>query len=251
MATFTVDLPAHNAYVESTENLVSVIGGDGLETLASESTDSYIRFDKDESSTGGNGWAFRVGRGGSMLGFGLWDKPDAATVTDVRFVTRVRLPFGGGGTIPDGWFESSFTNGPVERWPMAMVSYAGGAYPLPGGYSFSNIPTDGQWATLECSVQLQHLISGSDYVIAGIGSPDTGTFGLCPRVFVDDHYPWPDVPFTNNVAIDMAYLAIRITYETPTSPPPLRRFPRADGLGLGPTRHYPPPESRRHAGGYK
>lgn len=32
---------------------------------------------------------------------------------------------------------------------------------------------------------------------------------------------------------------------------PLRRHPRSDGYGLGPTRHYPPPESRRKAGGYK
>lgn len=31
---------------------------------------------------------------------------------------------------------------------------------------------------------------------------------------------------------------------------PLRRYPRADGLGVGPARHYPPPESRRGAGGY-
>lgn len=31
---------------------------------------------------------------------------------------------------------------------------------------------------------------------------------------------------------------------------PLRRYPRADGLGVGPTRHYPPPESRRRVGGY-
>jgi hypothetical protein len=34
------------------------------------------------------------------------------------------------------------------------------------------------------------------------------------------------------------------------SPPPLRRFPRSDGLGIGPRRHFPPPESRRAAGGY-
>lgn len=32
---------------------------------------------------------------------------------------------------------------------------------------------------------------------------------------------------------------------------PLRRHPRSDGYGLGPKRHYPPPETRRHAGGYK
>jgi hypothetical protein len=32
--------------------------------------------------------------------------------------------------------------------------------------------------------------------------------------------------------------------------PPLRRYPRADGFGVGPTRHYPPPPSRRAAGGY-
>jgi hypothetical protein len=37
----------------------------------------------------------------------------------------------------------------------------------------------------------------------------------------------------------------------PPNPPPLRRYPRADGLGVGPTRHYPPPESRRGAGGYR
>lgn len=32
-----------------------------------------------------------------------------------------------------------------------------------------------------------------------------------------------------------------------TSPPPLRRYPRSDGLGIGPTRHYP--RTRRGVGG--
>lgn len=35
-----------------------------------------------------------------------------------------------------------------------------------------------------------------------------------------------------------------------TISPPMRRYPRADGRGVGPKRHYPPPESRRRVGGY-
>jgi len=35
---------------------------------------------------------------------------------------------------------------------------------------------------------------------------------------------------------------------TPGSPP-LRRHPRSDGRGVGPRRHYPPPQSRRGVGG--
>lgn len=252
MATFTVDLPGHNAYVEPTEDLVSVIGSDGLETVANTSTDSYIRFDKDTASVGGNGWAFRVGRGGEFLGFGLWDKPAGATVTDIRFVMKARLPFGGGGDIPydgggtygGGSFPPGFTNLPVYRWPMVMITYAGAQYEVPSGYNFSAIRTDGQWDDLVCDVQLKHLIGGSDYVIDGIGSPDTGTFGLCPRVFINIDYPWPNVPFVNNVAVDVAYLAIRITYDLATKPHPLRRHPVTNRL-------YPPPSTRRAAGGYR
>lgn len=240
----TVDLPAHNAYVEPTEDLVSVIGGEGLETLVSNDTTSYIRFDKDPSSTGGNGWAFRVGRGGTMLGFGLWDPdpagshPDAVAtaafageVTDVRFVMRARLPFGGGGDIPydgggsygDGAYPPGYTNLPVHRWPMVMLTYAGADYEVPSGYNFSAIRTDGQWDDLICDVPLKHLIGGVDYVIADTGSP---AVGLCPRVFIDANYPWPNVPFVNNVAVDIAYLAIRVTYQRTDEPAPLRIYPR-------------------------
>lgn len=256
MATFTVDLPAHNAVIPAPNDLVTVVGGEGVETLASDDTDTYIRFDKSPSTTLGSTRAFRIGEGGASLGFGLWDKPAAATVTSVKFFTRVRLPFGGGGTIPDDGdgsyggeiYQPGHTHFPIYRWPMVMVDYAGAPYTF--GYNFSDIRTDGQWDDLLCDVDLQHLISGDDYVIAGIGSPDTGTFGLCPEVLVDPYYPDVTLPFTYNVAVDMAYLAIRITYEMATAPPPLRRYPRADGYGIGPTRHYPPPESRRGAGGY-
>jgi hypothetical protein len=267
----TVDLPAHNAYVETTEDRVSVIGGQGLETLVSDDTDSYIRFDKTPSSGAtSNGWAFRVGRGGTMLGFGLWDPdPDGshpyavataafgpAEVTDVRFVMKARLPFGAGGDIPhngpgyiswdptrdvygDGAYDSSTTNIPVYRWPMVMIDYQGNPYS--SGYNFSELPTDGQWADLSCDVQLRHLIGSSDYVIAGIGSPDTGTFGLCPKVLIDPYYPDPSQPYVYNVAVDVAYLAIRLTYRAwrPDAPAPLRLYPRSH------TRLYPRRRTRR------
>lgn len=234
--TLTVDLPAHNAYVEANADRVSVIGGEGLETLASDDTATYIRFDKTIASDGTEDTAFRVGRGGSMLGFGLWDKPAAATVTDVRFVARARLPFGGGGDVPAGTWTSSQTNLPVYRWPTMLLSYQGDPYIAPGGYNFSQIRTDGQWDDLVCSVQLQHYISGADYVIAGIGSPATGTYGLCPAVWIDPYYPDVHQPFVYNVAIDLAYLAIRITYTMPSEPAPLRLYPRNNATRLYPRR---------------
>lgn len=213
----TVDLPAHNAYIESSEDLVTVVGSEAAETLASMSTSSYYRFTKTTASGVGNGWAFRVGRGGSMLGFGLWTQPEGSTVTDVRFVMIARLPGGGGGDIPNdgngsyggGAYDSSYTNLPVYRWPMLMLRYSGASI----DYNFSQINTNGAWAEYLCNVSLRHNLFGSDYVIAGLGTPDTGTKGLCPRVFIDSWYPWPVSP---DVPIDLAYLAIRITYTTPT-----------------------------------
>lgn len=46
-------------------------------------------------------------------------------------------------------------------------------------------------------------------------------------------------------------ITLTVDYEAARRVYPLRRHPRADGYGLGPKRHYPPPESRRHAGGYR
>lgn len=55
-----------------------------------------------------------------------------------------------------------------------------------------------------------------------------------------------------NAADDLTVyeLSVRVGHKCVVNPPPLRRFPRADGLGIGPRRHYPPPESRRRVGGY-
>lgn len=217
MAIYTVDLPAHNAYIEPTEDLVTVVGGDGLETLANTSTSSYIRFSRTVSSGVTNGWAFRVGRGGSMLGFGLWTPREGATITDIRFVMTARLPGPAGGDIPydggttntwgGGTYESSYTNVPVFRWPMVMIEYSGaGRY-----YNFSEIATDGTWGEYQCRVPLAHVLFGSDYVIAGIGAPDTGVNGLCPRMYIDPYYPWPYSALDDR-NVDLAYLAIRITY---------------------------------------
>lgn len=247
MATHTVDLPAHNAYVEAWADLVSVVGGLGLDTLTDPSTSTYIRFDKTVGSDfgGREDYAFRVGRGGSMLGFGLWDQPAGTTVTDVRLVATMRLPLGFGGEIPDdgdgswggGMYGPGYTNFPLYRWPMMMVHYQGDPYDQ--GYNFSQVRTDGLWDELECAVPLQHYIGAADYVIAGIGTPDTGTFGLCPAVQIDPFYPDVHQPYVYNVAVDLAYLAIRVTYTTPDTPAPLRIHPRSS------TRIYPRRNTRR------
>jgi hypothetical protein len=55
----------------------------------------------------------------------------------------------------------------------------------------------------------------------------------------DTRYPWVD------------YAEVRLLVAGASAGKfPLRRYPREDGLGNGPTRHYPPPKSRRIAGGY-
>ena len=153
--------------------------------------------------------------------------------------------------MPGGTYSSTYTNQPVESYPMLVLDYDDDPYS--GGYNLSTIPLHSYGETLT-SVDIKHLIFGSDYVFAGIGSPDTGTFGLCPRVFVDYNYPIPNEP----IPVHLAYLAIRITYEIGSEPPVLRVHPRRDGRGQSSAKALWPPskaaQDRRwlpHGGGYR
>lgn len=67
--------------------------------------------------------------------------------------------------------------------------------------------------------------------------------------------PWIFHQFTYTYVIDVDVTVVRPRYRWIYSEPlrtkyPLRRWPVSNGA-MGPVRHYPPPESRRKAGGYK
>jgi hypothetical protein len=80
-------------------------------------------------------------------------------------------------------------------------------------------------------------MGGSDYVLSGIGTPATGTFGLGPHVYIAD--PWWQLPPENH-PVFVSYLAIRITYTT-AGTPPLRRWPPVNHN----IRHWPRSTGRR------
>lgn len=55
----------------------------------------------------------------------------------------------------------------------------------------------------------------------------------------------------SGATLQIAEVEVTATWPVRVAPPPLRRYPRSDGYGIGPTRHYPPPPSRRAVGGYR
>ena len=219
MATFTVDLPAHNVVVENAGPHPSPTLTGGSEALADTDTASKVVL-----SQGTMG--FFVGSdgtqsGGGAVGFGLWNQPAGSVIESIRFVALAYRE--GGGDVPAGTFSAAYTNQPVVTWPVLMLAYAGDGYN--GGYNLSTIPL-ASYGETQTSEDIRHLINGNDYVIAGIGNPDTGTHGLCPKVFIDFNYPTPAQP----VNVHLAYLAIRITYSMATVQPHMRGRQRGDGF---------------------
>lgn len=55
---------------------------------------------------------------------------------------------------------------------------------------------------------------------------------------------------TTPVAMFRVYEVVLVATTAGSGHAPMRRYPREDGYGIGPTRHWPPPKSRRAAGGY-
>lgn len=262
----TVELPAHNVAINeaSPSSYAEIVGGG--EALATRDPDFYVRFNWDNADY--NVFVGKVWNGAgftSALGFGLWDPASvgvtAADITDIRL-------------IAEGWcdrfcpdvddaaeadyfanYGANATNTPIERWPFLLVRYEGDAFEngFGTGYNLSQFfesgldGSGGVWP-VECAVQMQHLIAGDDYVIAGIGTPDTGTFGLQPEVQIAD--PLSLSAFVNR-NLYLTYLAIRITYGA-DAPTYRRIFPRDDGLAGGARRTFPQskalPSSNRATG---
>lgn len=52
-------------------------------------------------------------------------------------------------------------------------------------------------------------------------------------------------------SVTLSGASVRVGHKCVVNVAPLRQYPRADGLGVGPKRHYPLPKSRRAAGGYR
>lgn len=201
----TVELPAHNVGVSGSGAEIS--GGSGA--LSARGTGSSVRFNWSEGKV-------RVFVGfGDTLGHGLWTPPTGAVVEDVRFIAEGYL-----NTIPGdpvvpvveatyfAWNGADHTNTPLVNWPLLTVGYDGDPWSGAGdqGYNISTF-VENSLNDAECAVQLQHLIGGDDYVIAGIGTPDTGTDGLRPQLNLPE-YPGA----AGNVDLILTYLAIRITY---------------------------------------
>lgn len=207
-------LPAHNV-----TNIISGFTGativGGPEALATTSQDTYVEFVQEAAHSEPE---VRIGyhntTGASVLGFGLWDQPPGSTVTDIRFIASGFISMGSSAPPPitEAFFASQgpgTTNVPVYRSPLIMLRWGGDPWPSFGGYNISTFPVDFSDLTFyaECAVQLQHMIGDASYVIAGIGTPDNGTNGLQPVVWVPAH-PWPVI----TQVLRLYYLAIRITY---------------------------------------
>lgn len=100
-------------------------------------------------------------------------------------------------------------------------------FPLAQGFGATDLPVDGSiW----------------DYVIFSdpIDDPDAIAAALMSDIYLS--------VYTDPSTIATFY---EVWVEIITAGAvPLRRYPREDGYGIGPTRHYPPPKSRRAAGGY-
>ena len=109
----------------------------------------------------------------------------------------------------------------------------------------ASVPNDGAIRTL--SFPADYGVFGADIgaVTARLAGGSGTTAGL--RAIRWATTP-PAIVGTRSATIYETWLQLDLRA---LAPPPLRRFPRSDGYGVGPRRHFPPPESRRSVGGYK
>lgn len=241
MPTLTVDLPAHNVWPISSGDgggLPPSVRVGGTDCLVDPSDGQYVEMYGTTTGflVGATESIFEPGYGvdgGSQLGFGLFDLPAGAELLDCRFVSS--LEFSGSDPIPDGTFTSTdIAPIPVES-PVIAIDYSG--QPLAYGYALS--PSE---AIGDPIVHLLPAVVGgsADYVIAGIGTPDTGVNGLGPSVHVLNPF-WP---VSGDYLVRVHYLAIRVTYQV-AGLAPRRLYPRDDALGVGIGHLYPRPSSRQ------
>lgn len=125
----------------------------------------------------------------------------------------------------------------VPGWDNAKVGiYTGTTVGLGDNDLFSIIDGDG-------STQVTLTETAADYTIEST-FPTAFINALLGTSFVTV------VPQSVNTTARIYELWFEVGFPT-TFPSPLRRYPNASGRGIGPTRHYPPPESRRLAGGIR
>lgn len=208
-----VELPAQN--ITTTDAGVGAVITGGPTALATRSLDSYVTFTRSAVNIEPG---IRVGYeddNDQTVGFGYLDLPEDAVVNSVRLISEGYISDGsqavdGPEFTGDIGSVPGVTNSPMpSKAPLLLIQHDGDPWTSGGGYHISTFPDDVVGAA-ECASEITHLIAGEDYVIAGIGSPDTGIGGLCPRVFIPQ-YPWPAV----DQEIVLTYLAIEVTYTQP------------------------------------
>jgi hypothetical protein len=172
--------------------------------------------------------------GGVALGFGLLDLPENATLVDARFVAKMDIS--SVGLVPPGGYATGGWSPTPVRYPTLGIEFSSASSLL--RYTL-DAPSSGTGQVEVVGSPIAHLFPEGDYVIAGIGTPDTGTFGLCPHVYIAD--PWWQFPAEDN-RVFVSYMAIRVTYTT-AGLFPLQRWP--DGIATGPSRQWPRRVTRR------
>ncbi len=204
MPTVTVDLPAQNVMIAYPGAGVPGTRIGGLSCLAAAGDGEGVRIS-------GLNAGFYVGAtphpvlpeyggsSGTTMGFGLFDLPADATLVDCRFVANMVVE---GPTTPNPYPEDNlnFLSPYPATFPAVNLAY--------GGSHTEHTLTPPASPSEVTGTAITHLIGGADYVISGIGTPDTGTFGLCP--FVTIYHPLGEPYRDTTVFID--YLAIRLTY---------------------------------------
>lgn len=200
--TITVDLPAHNVWADVATPQPTMVGDHECLADASDTTG----FSMSATTSGLKVGTTTEGGGNTAVGFGLLDLPIGATLVDARFVARMDVS--SVGDVPAGSYDTGGWNYPTPvRYPTLAVDYEWGA--TRQLYTLDAPDTGTGQVEVVGGSSIAHLLDGNDYLIAGIGTPDTGTFGLCPRVYIAD--PWWQSPPENN-PVFVSYLAIRVTY---------------------------------------